>query len=40
MDDFYEKLQKIVDGVPRHDMLLVVGDWNAKVGAKTSRREG
>ena len=31
-DDFYEQLQKIVDEVPRHDMLLVIGDWNAKVG--------
>ena len=31
-DDFYEQLQKIVDKVPRHDMLLVIGDWNAKVG--------
>ena len=31
-NDFYEQLQKIVDEVPRHDMLLVIGDWNAKVG--------
>ena len=25
MDDFYEKLQKMVDEVPRHYMLLVQG---------------
>ena len=25
-DDFYEQLQKIVDEVPRHNMLLVIGD--------------
>ena len=31
-DDFYEQLHKIVDEAPRHDMLLVIGDWNAKVG--------
>ena len=31
-DDLYEQLQKIVDEVPRRDMLLVIGDWNAKVG--------
>ena len=31
-DDFYEQLQKIADEVPRHDMLLVISDWNAKVG--------
>ena len=28
-DVFYEQLQKVVDEVPRHDMLMVVGDWNA-----------
>ena len=38
-DDFYE-LQKIVDEVPRHDMLLVVGDWNAKVGEKKVEEKG
>ena len=26
-DDFYEQLQNIVDEVPRHGMLLVIGDW-------------
>lgn len=39
-DDFYEQLQKIVDEVPRHDMLLVVGDWNAKVGEQQVGEEG
>ena len=38
-DDFYE-LQKIVDEVPRHDMFLVVGDWNAKVGEKQVEEKG
>ena len=37
-DDFYEQLQKIVDEVPRHDLLLVLGDWNPKVGGKQSER--
>ena len=39
-DDFYEQLQKIVDEVPRHDMLLVIGDWNAKVGEQQIVEEG
>ena len=39
-DDFYEQLQKIVDEVPRHDMLLVIGDWNAKVGEQQLGEEG
>ena len=36
-ETFYDQLQKVLDAVPRHDMLLVMGDWNAKVGA---RQEG
>ena len=39
-DDFYEQLQKIVDEVPRHDMILVIGDWNAKVGEQQIVEEG
>ena len=38
-DDFYEQLQKIMDEVPRHDMLLVIGDWNAKVGEQQLKRK-
>lgn len=29
-DDFYEQVQNILDEVPRHDLLLVIGDWNAE----------
>ncbi|XP_062612706.1 craniofacial development protein 2-like [Saccostrea cucullata] len=31
-DEFYEKLQMVVSNVPQHDMLLIMGDLNAKVG--------
>lgn len=31
-ETFYDQLQKALDAVPRHNMLLVMGDWNAKVG--------
>ena len=39
-DDFYEQLQKVVDEVPRYDMLLVVGDLNLKVGQQQVGEEG
>lgn len=29
---YYETLDKICDGVSKHDCKLVMGDWNAKVG--------
>lgn len=29
-DDFYEQVQKIVDGIRRHDLLFVIGDRNAE----------
>ena len=30
---FYEKLQTIVEETPRHDMLVITGDMNAKLGS-------
>ncbi|XP_056009526.1 craniofacial development protein 2-like [Ostrea edulis] len=32
-DYFYEQLQMVVSKVPQHDMMLMIGDLNAKVGA-------
>ena len=32
-DDWFEELQQAVFKVPQHDMLLIMGDMNAKVGA-------
>ena len=34
IDDFYMDLQQILDDVPKKDAILVIGDWNAKVGEK------
>ena len=31
-DEFYNRLQDVVSSGKRHDMLLVLGDMNAKVG--------
>ena len=39
-ETFYDQLQKVLDAVPRHDMLLVMGDWNAEVGARQEGESG
>ena len=36
MYDFYDQLQLVLEAVPKHDLLIVMSDWNAKVG----QREG
>ena len=32
VDDFYEQLQEVLDQTPKKDILVVQGDWNAKIG--------
>ena len=32
VEDFYEQLQEVIDQTPKKDILVVQGDWNAKVG--------
>ncbi len=39
-EDWYDQLQSAISKVPQHDMLLVIGDMNAKVGADNSDCEG
>ena len=39
-ETFYDQLQMTLDVVPRHDMLLEMGDWNAKVGARQEGESG
>lgn len=39
-ETFHDQLQKTLDAVPGHDMLLVMGDWNAKVGARQEGKSG
>jgi exonuclease III len=36
-DAFYLKLQQTVDKVPRGDMLLIIGDFNARVGKQKNQ---
>jgi exonuclease III len=38
-DRFYEELQSVVDKVPKRDMLILMGDLNAKVGKDNRGRE-
>lgn len=34
-DKFYEDLQELMDKTPRHDLIMVLGDFNAKVGNRS-----
>ena len=31
---FYEDLQDLLELTPKKDVLLVIGDWNAKAGSQ------
>ena len=35
--DFYDQLQEVIDQAPKKDILVVQGDWNAKIGEDASR---
>jgi len=37
IDDFYEELEDIITHVPKGDIMIVQGDWNAKVGEDAQR---
>ena len=39
-DNFYDQPQKVVDYVPKHDILVLMGDWNAIVGERQVGEEG
>lgn len=40
MKNFYDQLQKTLDEVPRHDMVMVMGDWNAGAGERQEGESG
>ena len=35
-DNWYDQLQSVLDRIPGHDMLLLLGDFNAKVGREVN----
>ena len=37
LSDFYARLQGVIDGVARKDLILLLGDFNAKVGEQQYR---
>ena len=39
-DSFYDKLQSVIHLTPRHDITIVAGDLNAKVGTKLDGEDG
>jgi hypothetical protein len=38
-DQFYSTLQAAIDDIPGHDVLLLLGDFNARVGSNNMGRE-
>src|SRR5574337_799444 len=34
VEQFYEDLQDLLELTPKKDVLLIIGDWNAKVGSQ------
>ena len=34
IEQFYGRLQDLIDTVPRGNVLIIMGDWNAKIGDK------
>jgi len=39
-DVFYEQVQKVLDKIPKHDIVILMGDWNAKVRDQQGGEEG
>lgn len=35
IESFYTGIQEKPDHTPKEDMLIIIGDWSAKVGSKT-----
>ena len=38
-DNFYDSLQSTLEDIPKHDVLVVLGDFNARVGSDNTDRE-
>ena len=38
-DNFYDSLQSTLEEIPKHDVLMVLGDFNARVGSDNTDKE-
>ena len=38
VEQFYEDLKDLLELTPQNDVLLIIGDWNAKVGSQETPR--
>ena len=38
-DNFYDNLQSTLEDIPKHEVLVVLVDFNARVGSKNTNRE-
>ena len=38
-EEFYEQLQTIIEEIPAHDMMLIIGDMNARTGGDNTNRQ-
>ena len=38
VEQFYEDLQDLLALTPKKDVLIIIGDWNAKVGSQETPR--
>ena len=36
VEKFYEQVQDVLDKIPKKEVIVVKGDWNAKVGRDTT----
>ena len=39
VEQVYEDLQGLLEQTPKKDVLLIIGDWNAKVGSQETHRK-
>ena len=38
-DVLYEQAQNVLDKIPQHDIVILMGDWNTKVGYQQDGEE-
>jgi hypothetical protein len=32
VEEYYQKLQEVLQEIPKKYFLIIIGDWNAKIG--------